>query len=225
MALLEEVAAKLREVLEQADQLTGALLAAGEFASDAVDQVEPAGRGSVNDHEFTDLVGQWTAVTELDIYYFSGDNRADEPVTANSATALDDVLADILANPQPHPTVVYAKDRPTVGPLELPDHQIKFDVDPERQVGAVHAFGPGDFAADPPLNDVDETTAWTARVKGSGGRASSFSDVTLYIDKDTRTEFPQGAVLPLTVLREVLHEFMRTGKRPVCVDWEQTDVF
>ncbi|MEO6085459.1 MAG: Imm1 family immunity protein [Umezawaea sp.] len=166
-------------------------------------------------------------MTQLDIYYFSGDNRADEPVTVGSAAALDDVLVDILANPQPHPTVVYAKDRPTVGPMERPDHQVKFDVDPERQVGAVHAFGPGDFAPDPSVNDVDETTAWIAQVKGFGGQtsASLFSDVTLYIDKDTRTEFTKGALLPLAVLRELLHEFMRTGKRPVCVDWEQTDVF
>ena len=30
------------------------------------------------------------------IYYFRGDNRADEPVTDNSETVLDDVLNDML---------------------------------------------------------------------------------------------------------------------------------
>ncbi|WP_415366925.1 Imm1 family immunity protein [Saccharothrix sp. BKS2] len=29
----------------------------------------------------------------------------------------------------------------------------------------------------------------------------------------------------MNLLRELLHEFMRTGKRPACVDWQQTDIF
>jgi len=48
---------------------------------------------------------------------------------------------------------------------------------------------------------------------------------TLYIDRETRTAFPKEATLPLNLLRELLHEFMRTGKRPTCVDWQQTDIF
>jgi hypothetical protein len=48
---------------------------------------------------------------------------------------------------------------------------------------------------------------------------------TLYIDRETRTAFPKEATLPLNLLRELLHELMRTGKRPTCVDWQQTDIF
>ncbi|MGM1062749.1 Imm1 family immunity protein [Saccharothrix sp. Mg75] len=51
------------------------------------------------------------------------------------------------------------------------------------------------------------------------------SGATLYIDRDTRTAFPEEATLPLNLLRELLHEFMLIGKRPVCVDWQQTDIF
>lgn len=162
-------------------------------------------------------------MTPLDIYYFSGDNRADEPVTVDSETALDDVLTDILANPQPHPTVVYAQNRPTVGPAELPDHQLKFDLDAEHHVAAVHLFGPKDFLPTETTSDTDDTAAWIAVPRQAESRIPS--GVTLYIDRDTRTEFPQEATLPLNLLRELLHEFMRTGKRPTCVDWQRTDIF
>ncbi len=159
----------------------------------------------------------------LDIYYFSGDNRADEPVTVDSEAALDDVLTDILANPQPHPTVVYAQNRPTVGPAELPDHQLKFDLDTQHHVAAVHLFGPTDFLPDEAMSGAEDTAAWIALPRQTDTRVPN--RVTLYIDKDTRTAFPKEAALPLNLLRELLHEFMRTGKHPTCVDWQQTDIF
>ncbi|MFI9006809.1 Imm1 family immunity protein [Actinosynnema sp. NPDC053489] len=157
------------------------------------------------------------------IYYFSGDNRADEPVTVNSETALDDALTDILATPQPHPTVVYIRNRPTVGSAELPDHQIKFDLDIQHHVAAVHLFGPRSFLSAEVASGADETTAWIALPRQADARVPR--DVTLYIDRNTRTAFPKEATLPLNLLRELLHEFMRTGKRPACVDWQQTDIF
>ncbi|PSL51420.1 immunity protein Imm1 of predicted polymorphic toxin system [Saccharothrix carnea] len=157
------------------------------------------------------------------IYYFSGDNRADEPITVDSEAALDDVLFDILANSQPHPTVVYVQNRPTVDPTELPDHQLKFDLDIQHDVAAVHLFGPTGFLPDEATSDAEDTAAWIALPRQTDTRVSS--GVTLYIDRDTRTAFPEEATLPLNLLRELLHEFMRTGKRPTCVDWQQTDIF
>lgn len=156
------------------------------------------------------------------IYHFSGDNRADEPVTVDSEAVLDDVLTDILANPQPHPTVVYTQNRPTVGPAELPDHQLKFDLDPQHHVAAVHLFGPTDFLPDKATSGAEDTAAWIALPRQTDTWVPS--GVTLYIDRDTRTAFPEEATLPLDLLRELLHEFMRTGKRPTCVDWQQTDI-
>ncbi|MBB5807928.1 hypothetical protein F4560_007696 [Saccharothrix ecbatanensis] len=147
------------------------------------------------------------------IYYFSGDNRADEPVTVDSEVALDDVLSEILANPQPHPTVVYAEIRPTIGLPGLPDHQLKFDLDTQHHVGAVHLFGPKDFLEAGVTSGADDTTAWIALPRQTDTWVPS--DVTLYIDRDT--EFPKEATLQLSLLRELLHEFMRTGKRPICV--------
>ncbi|MDQ2587278.1 Imm1 family immunity protein [Saccharothrix yanglingensis] len=162
-------------------------------------------------------------MTSLDIYYFSGDNRADEPVTVDDDITLDDVMTDILANPQPHPTVVYAKDRPTIGPAALPDHQLKFDLDTEHYIVAVHVFGPRDFLPADMTGEADATTAWIALPRQADTRVPN--GVTLYIDRDTRTEFPAEAALPLSMLRSLLHEFMRTGKRPTCVGWQRADTF
>lgn len=157
------------------------------------------------------------------IYYFSGDNRADEPITVGSEAVLDDVLTDILANPQPHPTVVYAQNRPMVGPAESPDHQLKFDLDTQHHFAAVHLFGPEDFLPAKVTRGADDTAAWIALPRQANTWVPS--GVTLYIDRDAGTEFPKEATLPLNLLRELLHEFMRTGKRPICVDWQQTDSF
>ncbi|MGM1062750.1 hypothetical protein [Saccharothrix sp. Mg75] len=96
------------------------------------------------------------------IYYFSGDNRADEPVTVDSEAVLDDVLTDILANPQSHPIVVYTQNRPMVGPAESPDHQLKFDLDIQHHVAAVHLFGPTDFLPDKATSGAENTAAWIA---------------------------------------------------------------
>lgn len=155
----------------------------------------------------------------LAVYYFSGDNRGDEPVTVESESALDRVLADVLANEQPHPTVVYAKDRTTTGLADLPDHQIKFDADAEVGVAAIHAFGPHDFV-DPTAASPQGNLAFVTKVEPTAD-----VDVTLYIDKDTRTEFPKDSIIPLGKLRQALGEFLATGRRPTCVDWQETDVF
>lgn len=157
------------------------------------------------------------------IYYFSGDNRADEPVTVKSETALDDVLTDILSNPQPHPTVVYIQNRPTVSLAELPDHQLKFDLDTQHHVAAVHLVGPKDLVPAEVTGDADNSTAWIALPSQTNTWVPT--GVTLYIDRDTGTAFPEEATLPLNLLRELLHEFMQTGKRPTCVNWQQTDIF
>jgi len=105
---------------------------------------------------------------------------------------------------------------------ELPDHQLKFDLDTEHHIAAVHLFGPKDFLAADMTGEADDTTAWIALHRQADIRVPT--GVTLYIDRDTRTEFPAKAALPLKVLRDLLHEFMRTGERPICVDWQQTNI-
>nr|BFE99296.1 hypothetical protein GCM10020241_09720 [Streptoalloteichus tenebrarius] len=47
----------------------------------------------------------------------------------------------------------------------------------------------------------------------------------LYLDKHVPVVFPADAVLPLDVVRRAVHEFRKTGERPRCVRWQESDVF
>ncbi|SMD22650.1 Imm1 family immunity protein [Lentzea albidocapillata] len=180
----------------------------------------------------------------LDAYYFTPGNRGRESVTVDSPSKLDQVLAEIVANRQPQPTVVYVRGRPKTGLLQLPDHQLKFDVDVTRGVAAIHAMGPSSFVAQDNLTatpkelrdrteadaEDSEMRAWVTLWKDSSEPATPAStaddgDIALYVDVDTRTRFPTDAAIPLEKLREALQEFAETGRRPTCVDWQESDVF
>ena len=170
----------------------------------------------------------------LDVWYFTDTNAADDPVTVESNSDLERVLAEVLAHKQFHPTVVCVKDRPTLdGPLNLPDHQLKFDVDVSHRIAAIHTMGPSSFL---PANfdvhgAVGELPEGVMRAWVTKG---SYSDSTtvgptcsaeLFVDFDTRTRFPADAGISLEKLREALEEFGETGLRPTCVDWQDSDVF
>ncbi|MDX8051246.1 Imm1 family immunity protein [Lentzea sp. BCCO 10_0798] len=180
----------------------------------------------------------------LDAYYFTPDNRGREPVTVDSELKLEQMLAEVVANRQPQPTVVYVQGRPRTGLLQLPDHQLKFDIDELHGVAAIHAMGPPSFVTqdsaavmseesrDRTGEDAEngEMRAWVTLWKGSHAPAMpapqvAEGDITLYVDVDTRTRFPADAAIPLEKLREALQEFAETGKRPTCVDWQESDVF
>lgn len=153
----------------------------------------------------------------LDLWYFTETRQADDPVTVRSEQELERALEEVLAYKQPHPTPVCAQGRPTFGPLNLPDHQLKFDVDAEAGVGAIHAFGSPDFHGD------EAAGAFYSRVSRRTP-ADDVSPAALYIDFDTRTRFPPDAAIPLALLRQALLEFMKTGRRPTCVEWQESDV-
>lgn len=115
--------------------------------------------------------------------------------------------------------MLVVRERPRVLDGRFPDHQIKIDVSREAQLGAILCQGPPDFAPDAVLDDPEGGT-WVTR-----------SDVVdpdappLYIDKATPTEFPADAVIPLAQWRKALGELLATGRRPTCVDWQDSDVF
>jgi hypothetical protein len=161
----------------------------------------------------------------LDVWYYRADAPSDAPRTVRSESELADVLTYVLTNHQPNPPVLVARERPKVGRRGRPDHQIKIDADREGGVGSVLAMGPRDFvpelapdfARTPPDGGV-----WVAR---SVGWVPPAGTPPLYIDKAVMTEFPWNAVLPLDLWREALHEFMRTGLRPTCVEWDVSAVY
>lgn len=141
----------------------------------------------------------------LSVWYFRDVDDDDEPVAVNTEDALDAVLDDVLANDQPHPTVVVAEGRSSVGALNLPDHQLKFAVDGESGIAALY------------LMDAQAHRAWTTK--------SEPTAATLWLDRDADIAFPHDSVVSLAQLREALREFMRTAQRPTCVQWQESDVF
>lgn len=154
----------------------------------------------------------------LELWYFRDDDDTDEPVTVRSRAALDELLEDVFSNEQPHPTVVVAHDRPTIGPLHLPDHQIKFAADPVAGVAALYAMGSPSFVDRADVTDRSPHRAWVSQGACDG-------EVILWLDSDAGIRFPSDAVISLDKLREALHEFMRTGQRPTCLGWQEIDVF
>ncbi|WP_367134024.1 Imm1 family immunity protein [Saccharothrix sp. HUAS TT1] len=72
------------------------------------------------------------------------------------------------------------------------------------------------------IDSDDAGGVWVARCESWEPPADA---PPLYIDKAVMTEFPRHAVLPLDLWREALHEFMRTGRRPTCVEWDVSAVY
>jgi hypothetical protein len=172
----------------------------------------------------------------LDFWYFTDTNDADDPVTVRSGSDLDRVLGEVLAHEQFHPTVVCVKDRPTLdGPLDLPDHQLEFDIDVPHRIAAIHTMGPSSFlpadirAHHSGAGETPEGVMRARVTKGSCAQTTAVRpaddhEVELFVDFDTRTRFPADAAISWEKLREALEELAETGLRPTCVDWQGSDV-
>lgn len=151
--------------------------------------------------------------------FYRGAAGRHSPAVARNWDELEIILADIEAHPQTQPPVFVAEERPKFGPLGDADHRLKIDIDAVHRVGALHYVGP---APDVPQGfDVD---AWISRAASPVDRALSDA-LALYIDRDTRTEYPADAIVPLADVHRALREFQDTGERPTCIGWQTTDVW
>lgn len=108
-----------------------------------------------------------------------------------------------------HAPTVFVRERPRFGPAEIPDHGLKLAFDPASDYGALAYFG---------------------AVDGQGGSWVTKSETvpaagpTLYRDFDSATAFPPDALVPLSIWRSALHEFLATGgARPTSVAWQPVD--
>lgn len=173
----------------------------------------------------------------LDAWYYREGNRAEEPVALRSARELLDLTVFLLAHPQPHPTVISARELPTVGPLDDPDRMFKLDV--ADTVGALAYLGPEPGVDALVTSDDgtvvlmqaksgrprDESTPWNPGMWTTLAEEPDVDVPLLFIDRANRTPFPSDAALPLERIREALAEFAETGQRPSCVQWQQSAVF
>ncbi len=102
----------------------------------------------------------------------------------------------------------------------LSHHEVRNDVDGRAGVGAILCSGPADFAPDATTPD-EHGGAWTTLAQTTLPEDTP----ALYMDKATKTAFPNNAVVPLETWRKALHELLHTGTRPTCVKWQDTDLF
>jgi hypothetical protein len=66
---------------------------------------------------------------------------------------------------------------------------------------------------------VDETAAPNGWAWATMNPEPMTEPTTIYYDQAAETIFPPMCVLPLTRLRDVILEWVRTGERPTSVDW------
>ncbi|SHH03593.1 Imm1 family immunity protein [Streptoalloteichus hindustanus] len=130
------------------------------------------------------------------------------PIIARTREEIDAALDRIIAvapafNHNPSAIVV---ERPLFGPLQLPDHGIKIDIDPTCGVAAIAYVGP------------DFDGSWVTKSD------QSRSEAILQRDIASETPFPADAAITLALLRAAVHEFHQTGgRRPTCVGWQSAD--
>ncbi|MBB5801261.1 hypothetical protein F4560_001029 [Saccharothrix ecbatanensis] len=159
----------------------------------------------------------------MNIWYYRDDSCGDggEPEVVTTQEALDRILDYIQDHPQPHPPVLTVRDRPRLMDGRYPDHEVKIDANRHAGIGAILCSGPADFAPDADVSG-EGGDSWMSLAPTVHPRTSAPA---LYMDKATRTKFPDNAVVPLELWRAALHELLETGKRPTCVQWQETDVF
>jgi hypothetical protein len=52
------------------------------------------------------------------------------------------------------------------------------------------------------------------------GAGSITGEPLLYMNMESDNEFPPNSELPADRIRQAVHEFANTGRRPTCVDWQ-----
>ncbi|SHG02393.1 Immunity protein Imm1 [Streptoalloteichus hindustanus] len=101
-----------------------------------------------------------------------------------------------------HNPAMHVAERPKWD--DMPDHELRLDIDPEAGMAALRYFGPDDPAGQVTLGEP--------------------SSARLYRDIDSATEFPTNAAITLDHLRAAVHEFRESGgRRPRCVEWQEAD--
>ena len=117
-----------------------------------------------------------------------------EPVTVSTVEGLDAVLDHVAAGS--------TLDTPPLVALDMPDRQRSMMVGLRGSLGV--------------LNYVD--------FAGGGGSASKADSAGVkppaYFYCDTWTELPSDAEVSIAVVRRAAREFLTTGERPTCVNWQ-----
>lgn len=100
---------------------------------------------------------------------------------------------------------LHSLDRPLLA-SGFPDHEFLVGVDRERQVGV--------------LSFMDETGNLVSLGDAKGRGSVSYFIV------GNGTEFPDRSEIPVILVRQAVKEFLNSGgRRPMCVQWQEPDIW
>ncbi|MCX5105614.1 Imm1 family immunity protein [Streptomyces sp. NBC_00053] len=145
-------------------------------------------------------------VTHDRVQAYYREQHADEPLVVRTPEDVD-ALIDALANgPEFENLAVLHSSERELLPSGFPDHEFMVGADGERQVGV--------------LSFMDEKNFVSLGSSGSGGAEVSYFVV------ENPTEFPATAEIPLALVRQAAKEFLSSGgRRPMCVQWQEPEVW
>lgn len=96
----------------------------------------------------------------------------------------------------------------THGPF--PDHQMRISASPSAGYAA--------------LNYVDSNDPELS-IANSYNRRRPFPDIYLVFNGATGSVFPRAAAIPIGDARNALNEWVRTRRRPTCIEWRPYDTY
>ncbi|MCN9244919.1 Imm1 family immunity protein [Streptomyces sp. RY43-2] len=123
-------------------------------------------------------------------------------VTPDDADALVDAL--LAGRDSENMAELHSLERPTL-PSGFPDHEFLVGVDKELQVGV--------------LSFMDESGNVVSL--GTSGRRGGVS----YFIAGNETEFPGYSEIAIDLVRRAVREFISSGRRPTCVQWQEPEVW
>ncbi|WP_075740350.1 MULTISPECIES: Imm1 family immunity protein [Actinoalloteichus] len=120
---------------------------------------------------------------------------------------LDSMVDDLLETDLDENAVFNIVERPSIPPLDLPDHQFSIDMWMGQDVTAVYFIG---------QTASGEVGQWFSVNPNPIENAPE-----LYYDTRSAARFPADAAISIGDLRNALHEFLDNGGvRPECIAWQ-----
>ncbi|GGT40139.1 Imm1 family immunity protein [Streptomyces atratus] len=145
-------------------------------------------------------------MTHSRVHAYYREQHADEPSVVRTPQDVD-ALIDALATGLEFANlaVLHSAERESL-PSGFPDHEFMVGADGERQVGV--------------LSFMDEKNYVSLGSSGSNG------STVVYHVAGNPTEFPATAEVPLALVRQATKEFLSSGgRRPMCVQWQEPEVW
>ncbi|MFI0468400.1 Imm1 family immunity protein [Saccharopolyspora sp. 5N102] len=157
-------------------------------------------RGRFDMHDFAWRMDMATKTRTVVTALFGTERRF-----ASDVIGVRELIRDGLGQERVRGVCFYVWDRPhDMSTDDRPGHQLRVNVDESAAWGAINfvAEGEGGGAWDThnPEPPADVPTVW--------------------FDATTPTPFERSAVLPIDSIRDAVVEFCRTGRRPVCLQWQ-----